>query len=86
MAALEPPLYFYRDKDKYEIDLLIALDGKLYPVEIKKTATPSLVDAKNFFVTERIKGMEVQNPVIVCNTSSIVMIKKGIFAIPVEWI
>ena len=79
-------MYFYRDKDKYEIDLLIALDGKLYPVEIKKTATPSLVDAKNFFVTERIKGLEVQNPVIVCNTSSIVMIKKGIFAIPVEWI
>lgn len=84
--AIEPPLYFYRDKDKYEIDLLIVLDGKLYPVEIKKTATPSLVDTKNFFVTERIKGVEVQPPVIVCNTATVSMIKKNLFAIPVEWV
>ena len=84
--AIEPPLYFYRDKDKYEIDLLIAIDGKLYPVEIKKTATPSAADARNFFVTSRIKGVDVQNPVIVCNTSSAVSVKKDTFAIPVEWI
>ena len=84
--AIEPPLYFYRDKDKYEIDLLIVLDGKLYPVEIKKTATPSLADAKNFFVTEHIKGVEVQPPVIVCNTATVSMVKKNLFAIPVEWV
>ena len=84
--GMEPPLYFYRDKDKYEIDLLIHLDGKLYPVEIKKTATPSSADAKNFFVTEHIKGVEMQEPVVVCNTSDVVSVKKGVYAIPVEFV
>jgi len=33
-------LYYYRDKDTKEIDLLMEGDGKLYPIEIKKTTTP----------------------------------------------
>ncbi len=49
-AGLEPPLYYYRDKDKREIDLLIHQDGKLYPVEIKKTATPDRSMIKSFSV------------------------------------
>lgn len=36
----EAYLYYYRDKDTKEIDLLIEGDGELHPVEIKKTATP----------------------------------------------
>lgn len=36
----EPYLYYYRDKDAREIDLLMENDGKLSPIEIKKTATP----------------------------------------------
>lgn len=48
-AGIEPPLYFYRDKDKIEIDLIIFLNNTVYPVEIKKTATPKADDAKNFF-------------------------------------
>ena len=39
-CGMEPNIYYYRDKDAKEIDLLIEGDGKLYPVEIKKTATP----------------------------------------------
>ena len=38
--AKTPYLYYYRDKDAKEIDLLIEADGKLHPVEIKKTAHP----------------------------------------------
>ena len=39
-AGLEPYLYFYRDRDAKEIDLILEGDGKLCPLEIKKTATP----------------------------------------------
>ena len=39
-SALEPYLYYYRDRDDKEIDLLMENDGKLYPIEIKKTTTP----------------------------------------------
>ncbi|MBR4424606.1 MAG: ATP-binding protein [Oscillospiraceae bacterium] len=39
-AGLEPYLYFYRDRDAKEIDAILEGDGKLCPLEIKKTATP----------------------------------------------
>jgi len=39
-AGKEAFLYFYRDKDSKEIDLLLEGDGLLNPVEIKKTASP----------------------------------------------
>ena len=39
-AGLEPYLYFYRDRDSKEIDVILEGNGKLCPLEIKKTATP----------------------------------------------
>jgi len=33
------PFYYYRDKDQKEIDLLIIQDGRVYPLEFKKTAS-----------------------------------------------
>jgi len=35
-----PQVYYYRDKDGKEIDLLFLQDRRFYPVEIKKSATP----------------------------------------------
>jgi predicted AAA+ superfamily ATPase len=38
--GIQPPLYYYRDKEQREIDLLIWKNGHLYPLEIKMTANP----------------------------------------------
>jgi predicted AAA+ superfamily ATPase len=43
-----PSLYHYRDKDGREIDLLMAHDGRLHPVEIKRSANPTGADVKAF--------------------------------------
>jgi uncharacterized protein len=75
-------LYFYRDKDKMEIDLLIFLNNTIYPVEIKKTASPKSDDAKNFFVTGRIKNVTVSFPCIICNCEKPVLVSKDIFVYP----
>jgi len=53
-AGKEPPLFYYRDKDKKEIDLLIYQDGTLYPIEVKKSASPG---------SQAIKHFDVLNPV-----------------------
>ena len=34
-------LYYYRDIDKKEVDILLVKDGVLYPVEIKKGVSPT---------------------------------------------
>ena len=39
-AGKTPPVFYYRDKDRNEIDLILEADGKLHPVEIKKSANP----------------------------------------------
>lgn len=52
-AGKETFLYYYRDKDAKEIDLLMEGDGKLYPIEIKKTATPEKRMVNSFSVIEK---------------------------------
>lgn len=39
-TAADPYVYYYRDRDAKEIDVIIEKDGKLHPLEIKKTAAP----------------------------------------------
>lgn len=38
--GIEPPLYYYRDTNQKEIDVIIEQDGVVYPIEIKSTANP----------------------------------------------
>ena len=53
-AGKEPPIFYYRDKDKKEIDLLLYQNGILSPIEIKKSASPGKAAIKNFRVLDPI--------------------------------
>lgn len=46
-AGKRPPLYYYRDTNKKEIDLIIYQNGTVYPIEIKKGSSPQGA-TKNF--------------------------------------
>ena len=39
-SGKEPFMYYYRDKDSKEIDIVLEHDGVLNPIEIKKTSNP----------------------------------------------
>lgn len=52
-AGREPYLYFYRDRDAKEIDVIMEGDGKLCPLEIKKTATPDKRLVRTFGVIDK---------------------------------
>ena len=56
-GILDPPLYFFRDKEQNEIDLLIWQDQIIHPIEIKKSADPRLTDVKAFGVLDKIPGV-----------------------------
>ena len=49
-----PPLYFYRDSNMKEIDIIIVADGIVSPIEIKKGAAPKEA-TKNFSVLNPIE-------------------------------
>lgn len=55
-AGKEPPIYYYRDKDQKEIDLLIYQNGTIYPIEIKKAASPGQSSIKNFKVLNPLEN------------------------------
>lgn len=52
-AGLEPYIYFYRDRDTKEIDVIMEGDGQLFPLEIKKTASPDKRIIKTFGVINK---------------------------------
>ncbi|MCB6992496.1 ATP-binding protein [bacterium 210820-DFI.6.37] len=57
-AGKEPPIFYYRDKDQKEIDLLLYQNGELSPIEIKKAASPGKAAIKNFNVLEPVTREE----------------------------
>lgn len=57
-AGKEPPLFYYRDKDQKEIDLLLYQNGVLSPIEIKKAASPGRTAVRHFRVLEPVTREE----------------------------
>ena len=52
-CGLKPFIYYYRDKDTKEIDILMEDSGKLFPMEIKKTAMPQKQLTRVFKVIDK---------------------------------
>ena len=65
-GVLDAPLYFYRDKEQNEIDLLIWQDGVLHPIEIKKNADPHITDIAAFKQLDKLNDMERGEGCVIC--------------------
>ncbi|MCL1882459.1 MAG: ATP-binding protein [Defluviitaleaceae bacterium] len=52
-GTIYPPIYYYRDKDKVEIDLIIEDGDTLHPIEIKTTSQPTNRMVKQFATLDR---------------------------------
>ena len=85
-GILEPPIYFYRDKDMNEIDLLIENNGMLYPVEIKKHADPKQRDIKAFDVLNKIPNVKRGPGGVICLYDNLVTLKGNDKVIPVKYL
>ena len=79
----QAPFYYYRDKDKAEIDLLIVRDGTIYPLEIKKTASPSAADIRGFRALEKL-GMPVGPGGVICLAAQSLPLSESTLSIPVR--
>jgi len=75
------PLYYYRDKDKKEIDLLIVQDDMIYPLEFKKTASPDKKAIRHF---KRLSSLQeqIEEGGVICLTETLLPITAKANAIP----
>lgn len=85
-GILEPPIYFYRDKDMVEIDLLIENEGTLHPVEIKKHADPKRSDVAAFSVVDKIAGTKRGSGGVICLYERLTTLHGDDRVIPISYI
>lgn len=87
----KPPMYFYRDSNKKEIDVILYRDGIINPIEIKKSSAPK--DAvKNFSVLNPVENVKFEDAVhlkteigtgaVICMASDIIPIDKKNWYVP----
>lgn len=81
-AGKPADLFYYRDIDKKEIDLLIVEGGKVYPIEIKKGKEPTKPD-KNFGALAQLK-LDIQPGLILCMSDELIPYNRGAWYCPVS--
>ncbi len=85
-GILEPPIYFYRDKDMNEIDLLIEDGGTLYPIEMKKHADPHKRDIQHFDVLDKIPCIKRGSGGVVCLYDRLITLQGNDKVIPINYL
>ena len=92
-AGKEASIYYYRDKDKREIDLLIFENGTLYPIEVKKTASPGKTVTKHFKALNPVSeperfgdagqySVEIGNGAVVCMANDLLPVDTKNWLVP----
>ena len=81
-CGIEPYLYYYRDKDAKEIDIVLEHDGMLNPIEIKKTANPGTELTKVFHLLDKSSTPRSKGAVI-CMKPELSAIDKDNYIIPI---
>lgn len=76
-----PLIYWYRDTQQKEIDLLIERDGKLHPIEIKLTSNPNKSMLKHFNILDN-QGYGG----LICMRESDIPLTEDVSAIPISYI
>ena len=93
-AGKEPPIFYYRDRDQKEIDLLLYQNGVLSPIEIKKAASPGKTAIKNFDVLKPVTQagafdgleslkVEIGTGSVVCMANDLLPINEKNWYVPV---
>ena len=77
-------LYYYRDIDQKEIDLLVVTADSIYPIEIKKSKEPNN-PYKNFNVLNKL-GLDVKPGLIICACEEIIPLDRNCYLIPISLI
>ncbi|MDY2575677.1 MAG: ATP-binding protein [Bacilli bacterium] len=84
--GLEPRmnLYYYRDKDQKEVDLLYIEGDTIYPIEIKKGVSPNNPD-KNFSVLNKYSN-DIATGIVICMTNKLQPINRNCWLCPISLI
>ena len=75
-------MYYYRDKDAKEIDLVLEQDGELHPIEIKKSANPASEILRVFPVLDK-SSLKRGNGAVICLKTELSAFNKENYIVPI---
>ena len=79
--GIKPNIYYYRTKEKVEVDVLIEENGKLMPVEIKLAARVNPDDLRGINSLKK-QGLNIGRSAIIACVKDILTIEPGISILP----
>jgi len=83
-------VYFWRSREGLEIDCIIEVNGRRYPLEIKMTATPTLKHAGALEKFLKLSGTGSDRGLVVCNCREAKPLTRNVTALPwsafMEWL
>jgi len=85
-GIVKPPLYYYRDTDKNEIDLLIEDGDVLHPIEIKTTSDPTKSMIKTFRCLDKIPAKKTGTGAVICFAKERLPLSDTVWTLPVQMI
>ncbi|MCL2128635.1 MAG: ATP-binding protein [Treponema sp.] len=85
-GIVDVPLYYYRDKDKNEIDMIIQNGNTLHPVEIKATGNPQKSMISSFTRLDAIPDITRGSGALICLAKEVLPVSKTCNAIPASCI
>ena len=77
-----PFMYYYRDKDAREIDIILEQNGELNPIEIKKSANPAPEILRSFSVLEKT-GLKRGKGAVICMKMELSAFNQENYIVPV---
>jgi uncharacterized protein len=79
----KPGVYHFRSYDGKEVDLMLEMNGVIYPIEIKMKANPSRNDCRGIAALKKHFPTTTFGPgLIICSSEAIYPIKEDIYAVP----
>lgn len=81
-SGKEPYMYYYRDKDAKEIDIVLEHDGVLNPIEIKKTSNPGTELTKVFGLLDKSSTPRGKGAVV-CMKPDLSAIDRDNYIVPI---
>ena len=85
-GIVKPPLSFYRDIDKNEIDLVIEAGSTLHPIEIKTTSDPTKSMVSAFRLLDKIPNKEIGSGAVICLAKERLPLKENVWILPAQTI
>ncbi len=85
-GIVKPSLFYYRDHDKNEIDLLISEGDTLYPIEIKTTSDPTRSMIRAFRCIESIPNKKAGTGALICLSKERLPLADNVWILPAQMI